>query len=383
MGLAHKPGLPAVEALIRALADEERRVRYRAIESLATVREPAAVDTLMRLVREQVEIVENRRFRLLEALGNIGDRRAVGLFIECLDGDTNSRLAASAALGRFEDSSLVPVLLRAFHEAVCCDDWLVNARLAGIMGRQRVRAAVPDLLRMLGGPITWGKPAAVRALGEIGAAEAVEPLSRLLETPWVELQREVVVALGRIGDPRAADALLRVLETGEPSLRLPVIRTLGGIRSPVAVDALAQVLDDPRGRHRREAAGALARIGAPALPALEPRLYGTDAAARRLAASCLGRVEGAGAVLERALRDTDSVVRARAASGLGRVGTPSCRVALLDALADSHPAVRAAAAHALGVLGAGGGEERLRLLLEDPEANVARAAAAALSRLAN
>lgn len=67
---------------------------------------------------------------------------------------------------------------------------------------------------------------AVKELGEIGGARAVEPLVAILEDADRDVARAAVTALGQIGDHRAVEPLIAVLRRGGKDVRWDIVRTL-------------------------------------------------------------------------------------------------------------------------------------------------------------
>lgn len=88
---------PAVEFLIRALADTDPWVRYLAADALASMGATHAVDPLINLVRDDPE--QDVRFAAAAALGELGDPVAIGNLQDVLRRDNGYvRIAAQEAL---------------------------------------------------------------------------------------------------------------------------------------------------------------------------------------------------------------------------------------------------------------------------------------------
>jgi HEAT repeat protein len=283
------------------------------------------------------------------ALGALG-AGAPALIVALRDADGDVRRAAAQALGR----------LGASAEVVCA---LVDAlgtvpeaapALAGLGA-----AALPGLVAALDRSPDAAAPIA-RALASFGAA-AVEPLGRAFAHPSVHVRANAAAALAllapgvaaparaaleaaradaddlvRAGARRALDALDGITPPPRvlPPDPIPVDgfedRELGDKEldaAKVGLDRLVRALGDGRRVVRRNAAAALATLGA--------------------------RAEAAGPALTVVLRDADPIVRRAAARALGRVGAGADAVrALAAAFLDPDREVVEAAAQALSALGA-------------------------------
>ena len=81
----------------------------------------------------------------------------------------------------------------------------------GALGDDRI---VPHLVLALKDNDRYIRREAVRALGQVGSSQAVEPLLSVLEEEDDEyVLREAIVALGNIGDERAVEALTKILDS--------------------------------------------------------------------------------------------------------------------------------------------------------------------------
>ena len=163
---------------------------------------------------------------------------------------------------------------------------------------------------------------------------------RMHATDLVDGARDELVAIG----PRAAPFLADVLAVG--TVRT-VYDEVNEREVPVRVD------DDAR----REASNVLARIGAPAAPAVASALSRAETkSGRRFALLALGDMgEGGGAAARDALvrwsRDSDWVLRVEAVHGLRNLRDDVSRRTLEAALSDDESLVRQKAAEALAERG--------------------------------
>jgi len=217
-------------------------------------------------------------------------------------------------------------------------------------GRLGEVSAVPVLIERLLDPSPEVRRAAVRALGELRAVEAIDPMAATIEAmgEWTNLL--LVMALVRMG-PAAAPAIGRLLQGSRSSAMtkalLQVTGRLGVAADPVRVRALAAHAD---GEVRVEAVRVLGAV-APDAESAAVCLAAMDDPewpVRALAAWAIGRVgdDRALARLSRAMGDPAYWVRHHVAEAMGALGERGA-AALRQGLTDQNPFVRDMAAQAL------------------------------------
>ncbi|MBU7024833.1 MAG: HEAT repeat domain-containing protein [Theionarchaea archaeon] len=132
------------------------------------------------------------------------------------------------------------------------------------------------------------------------------------------------------------------------------------------VDGLIETLRRDNWTHRRKAAAALERIGAPAVEALITALEDENRYVRRMTALILGAIKDRRAVepLIKALKDRDTNVRRYAADSLGKLKDKRAIEPLILALKEEKDSVRWIIALALQKLG---GEKRIDALMQTLE----------------
>jgi HEAT repeat protein len=173
-----------VKGLIRAVNDEERGIRLAAIEALGTIGDARAVEPLIAALQDDSWGV---RSSAAAALGVIGDVRAVRpLSYLIRDGKKVVRKAAAEALAKIgpladpESQGWYFVALERWDQAV-------------LLGE----AAVEPLIAALGN----GEVEAARALGAIGDLRAIEPLVAVLKDRDHYLRKAAAKSLEQIGLP--------------------------------------------------------------------------------------------------------------------------------------------------------------------------------------
>ena len=113
-GPATVDGRPEVERLIANLKDNDWLVRREAAEALGKLGDKRAVTPLIACLTDADSSV---RFNVVEALGKLGDKQAVEPLIACLkDEDERIRRAAAEALGKLGDKRAVEPLIAALPD---------------------------------------------------------------------------------------------------------------------------------------------------------------------------------------------------------------------------------------------------------------------------
>ena len=222
------------------------------------------------------------------ALGKLGDHRAVGPLIACLqDKDRNVSRAAASSLAKIGKPALQPLIAS-------------------------LNDTDTEVRRMV-----------VQALGQLGDKQAVRPLVACLRDTEGPVRSDVANVLGTLGDPQAAEPLIDCLRDERAAVRGAAAGALGKLGEKGSVEALTVCLKDEEVTVRRAAADALGKLG--------------DKQAVNGLVECL--------------RDEETAVRSTAADALGKLGDRRAVESLVPCLKDEELAVRRAAIQALGQLG--------------------------------
>jgi hypothetical protein len=207
-------------ALIRLLDHPDPDIQWRAAEALGALGEHALKDLLRELGHHDVRV----RLGIIEALGDIGDPRALQPLLGILTGDRSSevRWATALALGNLGD-----------------------------------RGAVPALTWALEDPDKYVRFGAALALGRLGW----EPGDGTERGTFL-IARQEWAALPPLG-PQAAGPLARATRDRDPGIRARAVEILGETGGPGAVEACDPVLRDPDDEVRWRATLAFPGCGIP------------------------------------------------------------------------------------------------------------------------
>ena len=329
---------------LRKLRSKDYDTRSRAFAEATRNRD---VEVLLQVIEDPDEYM---RSDAIQALGGIGDPRAVPALVSRLDdANFNNQEHAAAALARIGDrraATPLTAMLRATEKHPQARTAAAEAVIA--LADPHVIGSLLDGLR--GGDET-GRRLILQVIGAIGDARCVPPVVAALDDPSENTRWEAVSTLGALRDQRATEPLLRLFGRTPPDsgLFVEIINALGRLGDPRAGDALSPLLDHPDAEVRTSAAAALDATG------YRPTDRGGEA--RRLVAQCrwvelvaLGW-ETAGSPLMRMLKDGDYKSRRAAVAGLAHFGAENAQEPLIEALMDSDPDISTAAAEALGRIG--------------------------------
>jgi len=376
------PDMRAAAAAARGLLGEtDATIRSAAIQVL---RETRALERWSRDLRRGSY---RRKLRAIQALGEIGDERAVEELLEALgDDDPDVARAASRAIVARDPDYAADRLADALSSP--------NRRLAETAAATLVRMggdAVDLLVGQLASRSAQARRLAVESLGATGEQGPKEALIPLLgRDPEPSVRQSVAEALARIEGDGAAETLRRVAES-DPDwfVRARAFALLAEVNAPGAVEflveSLAQLQAGLHGSSEDEedlelitdgperVRGAIL-AGLRLLGFTEDQVAAADRGGSR-GADEEGATEAAEATA--LLRDTDSARRAEGARQLGSAGERATK-ALQQALRDPDPLVRAEAARSLGRSGSRDCLAPLAECMRDPDANVRLAASTAM-----
>lgn len=341
--LAYGQGTPGIEAaLIDSLSDADPGVKATACASLGIRKTQAAVPALAELLRLAMRSDYRVGSAAAEALGRIGDPRAVEPLVRALRGDSVVAGPALKALAALKDPRAVaPIIELQRHdlernslEVAFTLKAIGQPGLDGLVAALEARPPLPveerraialaamytedprieaGVLRALMDQDPTVRSRLASALGRMKSRKAVDPLLRLVDDADRTVSTGAAGALGLIGDNRASATLARALaDPARPHLHDVAVGALGMIGGPAAADALIARLDATRAAagydHHRAAQALCSAGGRRARERLLAAARGGDGVTVRGAYRCLiafGEADTA-ARIAAALRDAPS-----------------------------------------------------------------------------
>ncbi len=352
----------AVELLVPALTDSSGAVQAAAAFALGLLRDPAAVEPLLGVVRSVTPEAQGiREMEAVTALAKIGGEPGARAIQQIIEGVPLGRpVPAAASVALLEAwrlgarAPLAQLLAYAEHA-----DPVVQGRALFSLGRLRRAAAQPLMLRALGSPSPDVRAIAARGLSApladsttLGRGAVSARLRPLVSDENAAVRINALRALASFrGDSTLAPAAIAALADADAGVVVQAETTLGVLGGSLAIAALRREAGSAAFARRRQAIIAQAEAdtaaGTAAAGAIAPD---PDWHWRSVAAEAFTTARNRPR-LEAQLADPDGRVVAQALQGVGRLASDSDAALLARArtLLD-HPdaAVRSVAADMLG-----------------------------------
>ncbi|MFZ3063802.1 MAG: HEAT repeat domain-containing protein [Nitrospirota bacterium] len=378
-----------IEPLLKALGDEDWRVRKTAVPALlnfehndkifigliSSLRSEenaglrnAAVEVLTKLGALSVPFLidtfkdddrDVRKF-VADILGDINDKRAANALINGLsDADENVSLASVESLGKLRDESAIEPLLKALKES---DDKLFLYTVIKALEKIGNPKIVDVLIEMINK--NGIEKAVVEALGAIGDIKALDVLTtsfkdKKLRNPALNsiiniyeknneknIRDKIILKVKETLNDEAVSYLIDALENFNPKVRSSAIKMLGWSKNLRAVKPLLELIDSD---YKNESITAIINIGRDAEDTVIEEITKGNEVVREAIARILGDIGNKKSVnhLILLIGDENGHVRQTSALALGRIGDAAASKALIDLLNDEYPNVQEAAVDAL------------------------------------
>ncbi len=257
--LGNIPHPDARKALVDILFDPVPSVASTAAYGLASSRDPDTVPQLLRALNsiktpDTKTAASEARAAFIDALGRLGDRRAVPALIEHLNSPNESiRMSALGALRNMADESVGPAItawLKSQPQPKAGESAAVHAAALQILAAAGDRSAGPVVIPMLESQNSQLAEAACAALHRVCGPSSVDMLLRALKREQVVEARggsyqylsAVIRALGQTGSPKAASALLDIASSGHVPAQLAgeLAAALRSVAHPAVSDKLVE-----------------------------------------------------------------------------------------------------------------------------------------------
>ncbi|MBL9018318.1 MAG: HEAT repeat domain-containing protein [Myxococcales bacterium] len=371
-----------VEVDAEGLQSDDPAKRLEAVIELAKYDVALTQAHLMKALSDDDEKV---RHQAAKALGQGGALAAVPVMIEWLgDQSAATKAVAAEALGDIGGADATSALIRSLGdpEAVVRQK---AVKALGTIGKKGNPNVVIALIPRLEDAKPEVKNATIQQLEELGDKRAVIPLVAKFGETARETRRLAVRAVGKLGDPSAVPALIRLLNDLDEEVRTAAVGSLGALAAVDAIDALSEQLSAPSDAYRAKVAYALGQIaanpksgksgedamrtlvinlaqsnqrqgsrealrvaGKASVPALVAHLQGRIAGDPATAVALLSEVGDPRATATLAAElDRGRVAMPLVLKALGATGDPAALVPVLGALSSKDAAIRLAAMEAL------------------------------------
>ena len=210
--------------------------RARGAYRLGTLAQRDSLSPLFALLRDRAFLVRRMAVR---ALGQVGDPLAVEPLLDAVTADNRLTRDVLAAIGRIGPVAGAPLRRELRNDLDTADPGRRAALTAMGLGLLADLSAVPLLVEAL--------------------ADRTRP----------GLAQAAAEALGSVGAPESVASLLDAVTADDPAVRAAAARALGQVGDVRAATGLAEALTHRHHESSRAVAGALLRLGAPGLAALD------------------------------------------------------------------------------------------------------------------
>jgi HEAT repeat protein len=230
----------ALPAVFKAAKDGEKAVRLQAIQAVAEIADPAAADDLVALMGDaDGDVAREARESLASLPGEKVDAAVMGMF---RSEDAGRKAAAIDLIGRRRMTAAVPDLLKAARTDDAGVQSAALRQLGELAGPDRLPAILDLLMAAEGGALG----AAQQATSDVCAkANDAEPCAARVAAllPKADAAHKVALlgVLGSVGGETALKAVRGAVGDADSNVHTTAIRTLGGWKTPDAVPALLEV----------------------------------------------------------------------------------------------------------------------------------------------
>ncbi len=410
----------ATPVVVKALSDTSLNVVCSAAETLGLLGNPAAVEPLITTYNNHSEA----RPQVVEALGKIGDHRALPQLVKALD-DTDPVVVFTAveAMGNMKSRDVEPYLRKLLTRD---DDALQEAVVSSLikLARATDHSVLEDLpATQLLGCLTkavktgdkqtklfaleelrsWETPTAIdlmlHALADsdeevclkakevltVTATAATEKISLALTKASQAMTCNLLDMIAATGNSHFVRDVLPLVDNSDESVRERVASTLGKIGETPVIPILVKLTTDHVGHVRSAAFKAIGWIGGE--QALDPLFSGLDDPYPDVRQAALGAIvlSPTSEVIARLRADLHHKLPMRqimAAQALGWIGETSVVEPLIDALNHPEWEIRKSAVESLGRIAEKSAIEHIKTMLNDEEAQVRKAALDAIVAIA-
>lgn len=233
----------ATRALIDELRSPDRSRRDEAYKALIASGSPAVPELLKSIKDEDPEVREYAA----AALGDIGDKRAVGPLLEMLKTEPKRRYVAAWALGKLKAEAAVDPLISALAEK---NDALQKESTRALIAIGA--PAVPALIKALDSADGDVRAYSARALGIIEDKRAEEHLIRHINDENTTVAAAAALALGTAGTEASVRPLIAALKAPDMMTRVNATISLGTLNAKDAVEPLTAIMDTDEDPYVRE-----------------------------------------------------------------------------------------------------------------------------------
>jgi cyclophilin family peptidyl-prolyl cis-trans isomerase/HEAT repeat protein len=340
-----------VDALAPLVSDPSDEVRRNVAFALGEIEDPAAVETLFILTRDQANA--DVAAEAVEALSKLASSVPLARFSELTTAAQREGVRARAVRFLFRWKSDPASAIAA--AALDADDPIIRREAAYSLSRRGYAPARAALELLLSDSDTLTRSYAARALGAIADRQSLPRLIAALGDlhPWVRTNSAAAIGkiaakdAGSLNTPTLATDMVRiitVLNDADPGTRASIIEPLGyyAVYSSLARKRLSDVAANGSRWERELAIGALARQFGDATDSTVPTLVasGSPWERVRIAEASQWLKQNGPSIRRQLSHDTEAMVRAAAVGAIPDEGADAELETIRATLSDADPIVR-------------------------------------------
>jgi HEAT repeat protein/tRNA A-37 threonylcarbamoyl transferase component Bud32 len=402
-------GPNAIEPIIAALSNAEKRETVAYVEALAKLIDAKTLPSVLRAMAETNgrgmsgiawALSSSRNYpatALLDALTKpdmpkqaiidvIAAQKTRFSVRELLNAaytqEATERSGLFKIIGEIADESAVDDLLTRIEGK----DPIARLHIINVLARFNTPAVQLAIQKQLKDNSKFIRAAALTALSRMDGPFDMALLCGMLRDPEIEVQNKAVDVVVRANHPETVKYLVEVLKDENEYARRAAVEVLNVVGTSKSVKYLLEVIADSDWWVRTRAADALGKIGGPrVVDAVLTLIKDENQDIRRAAIEILNQTkdERAVAQLIEATKDRDWWVSERAVDALSEIGSSKAVPRFMEMLGTTEAKSLPTVIRALAKLGDHKSIEQLLPLLERPENEVKLEAIAALAKLAD
>jgi serine/threonine-protein kinase len=402
-------GPNAIEPIIAALTNAEKRETVAYVEALAKLIDAKTLPSVLRAMSETNgramsgiawALSSSKNYpatALLDALTKpdmpkqaiidvIAAQKARFSVRELLNAaytqEATERSGLFKIIGEIADESAIDDLLTRIEGK----DPIARLHIINVLARFNTPAVQLAIQKQLKDSSKFIRAAALSALSRMDGPFDMALLCGMLRDPEIEVQNKAVDVVVRANHPETVKFLVEVLKDENEYARRAAVEVLNAVGTSKSVKYLLEVIADSDWWVRTRAADALGKIGGPrVVDAVLALIKDENQDIRRAAIEILNQTkdERAVAQLIEATKDRDWWVSERAVDALSEIGSTKAVPRFIEMLSTTEAKSLPTVIRALAKLGDHKSIEQLLPLLQRPENEIKLEAIAALAKLAD
>lgn len=234
------------EKIIEGLKNPRTYHRGKAIEALMSIKDPAAIPVMFKMLGKEPDFV---KIQFCRFLGKIKGIEAVPpLVIFLIEKSEKVAQEAAYALDKIDNDRKTESLMMLLRKGnLFSKKYAIKA-----LGEGRKIKAVPHLITLLKSSDSELKELTIDALRQIGDPSAIKPLTKLLKDKDPRVVYLVLFVLGELGDHGVGPEIVKFLNHKNEQVRKAAVWALGKLDYRKAIPNLIVMLQDDKSEVVRE-----------------------------------------------------------------------------------------------------------------------------------